>query len=188
VAEGAAAAPNAAEAPPGENRSAAPEPKTEQAAEKPAKPEEAARQLAVDYLDFWSGPNAVALEAMPGFYAPRVAFHGREMPAQALFGLKRRFVERWPVRSYQARPDAMRVECRAEAQACRVGTVFDFIAADPRHRRRSEGVATLELEVSTAGARPVIVAEDSRILRRGKTRRPRGENALAESRPEHWAR
>ena len=126
---------------------------------------------------------------MPEFYAARVTFHRREMPARALFELKRDFAERWPVRSYQSRPDAMRVECRAEAEACRVGTTFDFIAADPRRRRRSEGVATLELTVSTAGARPVIVAEDSRIVRRGRTRKlPRGENASAESKPEPWAR
>jgi hypothetical protein len=64
---------------------------------------DAAQQLAVDYLDVWSAPNALALEAMPRFYAKQVEFHGRRMSAEALFAEKRRFVRRWPVRSYTAR-------------------------------------------------------------------------------------
>jgi hypothetical protein len=46
--------------------------------------------------------------------------------------------------------------------------VFDFIAANPARRRRSEGTGTLELVVSVAGQQPVIIAETSRILRRGE--------------------
>jgi hypothetical protein len=178
AAERVTASPKPAEAPASETTTSAARPKSD-------KPDEAARQLAIDYLDFWSGPNAIALETMPEFYAARVTFHGREMPARALFELKRDFVERWPVRSYQPRPESTQIECRGEAQTCRVGTLFDFVAANPGKRRRSEGLATLELEVSTAGPRLVIVSENSRILRRGRTARlSRGDGAWADDKPE----
>ena len=137
-------------------------------------PEYAARQLAVDYLDFWSAPNALTLETMPGFYAPRVNFHGREMSARALFDAKSRFVRRWPIRSYTPRSESTRIACEPQSRVCTVNALFDFIAIDPDRRRRSEGMATLELEISTAGARPLIVSEHSRILRRGRMKREAG--------------
>jgi hypothetical protein len=130
----------------------------------------AALKLAGEYLDFWSAPNVVTLEATPEFYAPRVAFHGREMSAAALFKEKRRFVQRWPVRSYRSRPQTTETDCDAAAALCMVKSIFDFTAISPERGKRSEGVATLELVISVAGPRPLIVAETSRILHRGRTK------------------
>jgi hypothetical protein len=135
----------------------------------PNRSAQAARQLAIDYLGFWSAPNPLMLESMPQFYAPRVNFHGREMSARALFDVKSRFVKRWPVCSYTPRPESTQIACEPQARLCTVRSLFDFIALDPDRRRRSEGTATLELEISTAGAKPVILSEHSRILRRGRT-------------------
>jgi hypothetical protein len=128
----------------------------------------AAETLAGAYLDYWSAPNAVTLDAMPDFYAPRVEFHGRLLSARALFEEKKRFVRRWPERQYKPRPDTLRTACDPGTGTCIVKTVFDFVALNPARRRRSEGTATLELVVSVAGQQPVIIAETSRILRRGE--------------------
>ena len=128
----------------------------------------AAETLAGAYLDYWSAPNAVTLDATPDFYAPRVEFHGRLLSARALFEEKKRFVRRWPERHYKPRPDTLRTACDPGTGTCVVKTVFDFIAANPARRRRSEGTGTLELVVSVAGQQPVIIAETSRILRRGE--------------------
>ena len=135
-----------------------------------ASPEQAARQLAVDYLDFWSAPNALTLEVMPDFYGSKVEFHGREMSAQALMEEKRRFVRRWPVRSYTARIDTLRASCQASGTICTVRGVFDFTAISPERGRRSQGAADLELQVSLAGERPTILSETSRVAARGRTR------------------
>jgi hypothetical protein len=132
--------------------------------------EQAARQLAVDYLDFWSAPNALTLEVMPDFYGDRVAFHGRSMSTDAVMEEKRRFVRRWPVRSYTARIDTLRAACAPGAQTCTVKGLFDFTAISPERGRRSQGAADLELQVSFAGERPTIVAETSRVVARGRTR------------------
>jgi hypothetical protein len=136
----------------------------------------AAETLAGAYLDYWSAPNAVTLDATPDFYAPRVEFHGRLLSARALFEEKKRFVRRWPERQYTPRSDTLRTACDPGTGTCVVKTVFDFIAANPARRRRSEGTGTLELVVSVAGQQPVIIAETSRILRRGEGRDAAGDD------------
>jgi len=133
--------------------------------------EQAARQLAVDYLTLWSAPNELTLKVMPLFYGERVDFHGRSMSTKAVMAEKRRFVRRWPVRSYTARIDTLRSSCAPAAQICTVKGQFDFTAISPERGRRSQGAADLALQVSFAGERPRILAETTRIVTRGRTRR-----------------
>ena len=127
----------------------------------------AARQLAVDYLGTWSAPNPVALAAAPGFYAPKVTFHGRLMSVRALIEGKRRFVQRWPQRYYAPRLGSVRTTCAPAGHACTVRTVFDFTALNPSRGARSHGTANLELGIRFANGQPMIVLENSRVTRRG---------------------
>jgi hypothetical protein len=127
---------------------------------------EAAEALATEYLDTWSAPNGPALESTTAFYAPQVRFHGRVMSARALLEEKRRFVRRWPERSYRPRLATMGTACAPNGRTCTVRSIFDFAAADPVSGRRSEGIGTIELVVSFAGERPVIAAENSSVLGR----------------------
>jgi hypothetical protein len=131
----------------------------------------AAQQLAIDYLGYWSAPNAVTLRATPEFYAPRVLFHGRVMSARALAEEKRRFIQRWPQRYYSPRLETMRTNCDPGREVCTVRTAFDFTALNPAQGARSRGTANLELGVSFAGGRPAIVFESSHIVRRGRSAR-----------------
>lgn len=133
-------------------------------------PASAARRFAIDYLAFWSAPNATALETTPDFYAPRVEFYGRAMSARAILEEKRRFVRRWPERQYNPRLDTMQARC-GPAALCVVRTVLDFTAANPERGKRSQGTARLELGVKFQGGRPVIVSETSRVDRRGQSAR-----------------
>ena len=146
---------------------AIPEPEREREASQAGR-ERAARRLATAYLDYWSAPNAVTLDATPDFYASRVEFHGREMSARALFEEKRRFVRRWPVRDYVPRRNSTDTTCSAASETCTVRTAFDYTASNPETGRRAQGVANLELVISFAGGAPVIVGETSRVLRSGR--------------------
>lgn len=134
----------------------------------------AARELAVEYLNSWSAPNAEALSSAPAFYAPRVVFHGRAMSIRDLLEQKRRFAQRWPERRYRPLPDTTGVVCEADGASCTVRSVFEFAAANPRRGRRSQGIATLELVLSFAGDRPVITAESSLVHGRGRGDRQLG--------------
>jgi len=130
----------------------------------------AAQELALDYLEFWSAPNRVALATTPDFYAQRVVFHGRTMTDRALLEEKRRFVRRWPERWYRHRPETMQVACDARGSSCTVRSLFDFVATSPDRGRRSAGVAALELVMDFQEGRPVIVSENSAVRSRGRSR------------------
>jgi hypothetical protein len=133
-----------------------------------------AAQLVIDYLNYWSAPNALALNATPDFYATKVLFHGRVMTARALTEEKRRFLQRWPHRNYVPRLGTLRTTCNAAAEVCTVRTTFDFTAVNPALGARSEGRAALELGVNVAGERPVIVFETSRVTHREGVRQVAG--------------
>lgn len=130
---------------------------------------EAAQELTLKYLAYWSAPNTVALDATPDFYAPQVLFYGRPMSARAVFEEKRRFVRRWPERDYRARPETMRTTCDPAPPICTVRTVFDFTAVSPRAGKRSQGSAILQLGISFAGGEPMIVFETSHVTSRGRS-------------------
>ncbi|NGM35660.1 hypothetical protein G4G93_17320 [Methylobacterium sp. DB0501] len=127
---------------------------------------QASQRLARDYLASISGPNGAALAAAPGFYGDQVVFHGRTMTVSSLMSEKRRFVQRWPERRYRPRPDSLRTACNAGLAVCRVQATVDFSAFSPDRRARSQGTVDLELTVSLAGSRPVIIAETSRVVSR----------------------
>ncbi len=126
-----------------------------------------AGDFARNYLRIWSAPNPVTLRASPTFYGPVVRFHGRALSRAALIGEKRRFVQRWPVRHYRHRSNTVRVGCDIH-DICKVRSLFDFSAANPRRSAYSRGTGSLELGVSLKGARPVIVSEASRVIRRDR--------------------
>ena len=133
--------------------------------------EQATRDLAFKYLDHWSAPNRVALASAPSFYGSSVTFHGRQRTFASVLAEKRRFAERWPDRSYRYRPETTRVACEAHGTTCTVRSIFDFAASNPRQGRRSRGIGYHELVVSFSGYRPVILSENSRVLRGSGTRR-----------------
>ena len=126
-----------------------------------------AQNLAVNYLNLWSSPNRLALAAAPSFYGPTVLFHGRERTLDSVLAEKRRFMERWPQRSYQYRPETTMVACESDGSLCTVWAIFDFSAASSDLGRRSDGIGEHEIVVSLSGGRPVIMAETSRVLQRG---------------------
>jgi hypothetical protein len=132
--------------------------------------EQDARNLAQSYLSLWSASNQRTLQATPAFYGSEVMFHGRSMSFGALLAEKRRFVQRWPNRSYRYRTGTMGVKCDPNGRSCTIRSTFDFDAANARFSRRSRGVATHELVVSFAGKQPIIVAENSRVLGRASGR------------------
>lgn len=125
-----------------------------------------AETFARSYLTTWSASNRVALAASPDFYGEAVRFHGRDLSGSDLIQHKRRFVQRWPVRQYRHRPGTLRVVGCDARQICRIQSLFDFTAVSPRRSASSQGVGTLQLDVSFRGPRPVIVSEASRVIRR----------------------
>jgi hypothetical protein len=131
---------------------------------------QAAGDFAVRYLDLWSAPNRVALASAASLYSPTVTFHGRLRSRASVLAEKRQFVHRWPDRTYRYRPGTTQVTCEGSGTRCTVRSIFDYTAANAALGRRSRGTGNHELVVSFAGGRPVIAAENSRVISRGSAR------------------
>ncbi len=129
-----------------------------------------AGEFAARYLDLWSAPNRVALASASSFYSPTVTFHGRLRSRGSVLAEKRQFVQRWPDRTYRYRPGTTQVTCEGSGTRCTVRSIFDYTAANAALGRRSRGSGDHELVVSFAGGRPVIAAENSRVIRREPAR------------------
>lgn len=129
--------------------------------------EAAARDLAFRYLKLWSAPKQVTLASASSFYGPTVRFHGRTRTLASVIAEKRRFMGRWPHRTYRHRPETTQVLCERRSAHCTVRSSFDFTATNARQGRRSLGLGEHELVVSFSSGRPMIVAEDSRVVIRG---------------------
>jgi hypothetical protein len=65
----------------------------------------------------------------------------------------------------------MKVSCEPAGMFCTVHTMFDFMAANAKRSRRTQGVAALQLVMTFAGERPLIVAENSMVLGRERVGR-----------------
>ena len=134
----------------------------------PAQMRQWSADIAHRYLQGWSSGNAQALADVQGLYGPQVNFYGRFIDQQDLFGQKRRFGQRWPIRRYEHRPGTMSFRCDARTEACLVRSVIDWEAAHPGRGARSRGASTFELGIGFSGPRPVLLFERGRVISNGR--------------------
>lgn len=125
--------------------------------------------LANSYLRLWSSSNEAALADVHEIYAPRVKFFGRGMDRRSLAAEKKRFVRRWPIRTYTHRPGTMRVQCNPTTRACVVKSIIDWEAAAPQRRTVSRGSSRFELGVDFSGPQPLVLYENGRVISRGRS-------------------
>jgi hypothetical protein len=126
-----------------------------------------AESLAYRYLEGWSSGNAQALADVRALYGPRVNFYGKFIDQRGLFGQKRGFARRWPIRRYAHRPGTMRVTCDAATKACLVRSIIDWRAENPARGAISRGSSTFELGLGFSGPRPVVLFERGNVIRGG---------------------
>lgn len=130
----------------------------------------ASRRLAIEYLSTMSG-SGPAVAAAGRLYGPTVALQGRPTALAAVLAEKRRFIARWPERSYRPYLAELTVACNAALGACVVRTPFAFAAESPTRGALSRGTGLLVLGVRFEGGRPVIASEASRVLSRERLAR-----------------
>lgn len=124
-------------------------------------------RIAEVYLRVWSANSEAAVADVPYVYGPSVLFYGRRTDQRSLAAEKRRFIQRWPIRSYAHRPGTMRVICNGRTLKCAVRSIIDWRVASPDRGAQARGSSTFDLGVGFAGRRPVILYEAGGRLRRG---------------------
>lgn len=112
----------------------------------------------------WSLPNEQALALMPYYYAPRVTFYGDELTLQEVMVEKRKFAERWPVRSYTVEPSSVRVFC--SPSSCTVDAAILWLASSPERGASASGVSTWSVVLTPVDGQLRISGETGKTLKR----------------------
>jgi hypothetical protein len=111
----------------------------------------------------WSETNAETLRALDDLYEDRVFYHGKLMPRQEVLVDKRRFAERWPLRSYKIRAHSMSASCNPATDMCRVQGVMERDLANLAANTKSRDVASFDYSLAWSGDAFKITAETSSI-------------------------
>lgn len=140
-----------------------PEPTTE---ERLARMTELSRELAKSYLEIWSSNGRAALADVEQVYGPLIVFYGQTFQQRHLAAEKRRFLRRWPQRSYALRPGTLQVQCSLGAQGCTVNAVIDWEVRAPARNEASRGTSSFKLGIDFSGPQPTVSSESGRVIRR----------------------
>lgn len=122
-----------------------------------------AAEIAQAYLAAWSRSPDGAVGDVPYVYGPNVRFYGRTMSHADLQRAKRGAVRQWPIRRYSHRPGTMRITCNARKLRCASQSIIDYHVSNPATGRVARGSTTLDLGISFAGPRPVILYESGKV-------------------------
>jgi hypothetical protein len=143
------------------------DPRSEPApAERLAHMTDLARELTKSYLQVWSSNGRAALADVEQVYGPIIVFYGQTFEQRHLAAEKRRFLRRWPVRSYALRPGTTRVQCSLGAQGCTVNAIVDWEVRAPARREVSRGSSHFKLGIDLSGPQPAVSSEGGRVITR----------------------
>lgn len=127
---------------------------------------ELSHDLTTSYLQLWSTSNEAALADVAQVYSDRIRFYGRTVSQRELWNEKRRFTQRWPIRSYAHRPGTMRTDCDVAGRSCRVRAIIDWTASNPRRGASSRGSSLFELGIDFSGRQPLVRTESGQVVAR----------------------
>ncbi|MBI1202935.1 MAG: hypothetical protein GC182_10525 [Rhodopseudomonas sp.] len=127
-----------------------------------------ARDFVIALHVLTSGPTDQFFRIVDGLYADQVLYFGKLTSRADVVTQLTKFIMRWPVRAYAARPDSIKVQCNGGTGECQVDGLVDFDAKSPERGQWSHGRATFSyLLAFHPGARwPVIVNENGAIVDR----------------------
>lgn len=128
--------------------------------------EQAARGFLASYFGLWSQDNATAMAFVEGEYADVVDFYGKPTPRQTIVELKRKFVERWPERSYLVRPASLSIACDAGTGTCLISGIVDWDCRSASRGARSSGASEFTVRVSLAASAAKVMLEAGSTIAR----------------------
>jgi hypothetical protein len=111
----------------------------------------------------WSSASVSDLVSFVGAYADQVLYYGNLKSREAVLQDKRRFLERWPERRYELRPNSVTAQCKADV--CRVSGLLDWRARSVARAASASGMAQFEYEVVLSDGAFRIFSESSSVLR-----------------------
>lgn len=128
-----------------------------------------------------SGPTDRYLKVLNGIYSEQVIYFGKMLPREDVVRQLTKFIARWPLRTYAARPDSIKVFCNEQTRECHVDGILDFDAKSIERNQHSHGEARFDYLLSYRGGSrwPVIVSEGGSVIDRKLEALDRNPEALA---------
>jgi hypothetical protein len=111
----------------------------------------------------WSSAGTADLAAFVSAYADQVLYYGSLKSREVVLQDKRRFLERWPERRYELRPNSVTAQCKAGV--CSVGGLLDWRARSVARGASASGMAQFEYEVMVSDGAFRIISENSSVVR-----------------------
>jgi hypothetical protein len=124
-----------------------------------------ARSFLFDYMRISSGSPAEVLNFANMTFADQVDYFGKKTAKDRLIEDKRAYMDRWPERMYQLKPETIFARCDSVSRSCELGGEFYFRAENGA--RTSIGTAVNRLVVVFNDTGPRILSETGNVTSRG---------------------
>jgi hypothetical protein len=124
--------------------------------------EKAMKGMAVQVRGAWAQPSP-DWNLLRRMYNDRVVFHEKEMSVDEVITSKKRFAEKWPLRTYSIRQDdTLTASCMSNV--CDVKGVMDWRVRNPAQNKAESGVSTFEYRIRWTGEYYEVLAETTKAV------------------------
>lgn len=126
--------------------------------------EAASKAFVQTYMERWSAPNPEALAFMDSVFLDKAEYFNRTLSHSALMQAKRRFADRWPMRRFTVRTDALSASCD-QRHLCTVWGLVDWLCRSPERQAQATGTSVFAFQVQDG---QVVLDEDGFVIARGQ--------------------
>src|SRR6476620_2575056 len=126
--------------------------------------EEASIAFIHTYMQRWSSPNPEAMAYMDKVFSDGVSYFNETLNRTDLMQRKRRFAERWPLRSFAVRSDNISVSCD-QRHLCMVWGLVDWLCRSPDRRATASGTSVFAFQIQDG---QTVLDEDVFVISRGQ--------------------
>ena len=129
--------------------------------------EKATKEMAVRVRRAWSQPSP-DWDLLRRIYNERVLFHEKDMSADEVIASKKRFAQKWPLRTYSIRQDeSLSASCLRPSNICDVRGIMDWRVRNPAQNKVESGVSTFEYKIRWTGQYYEVLAETTKLISDG---------------------
>jgi hypothetical protein len=122
------------------------------------------KETAVLVRRAWSQP-APDWDLMRRIYNEWVLFHEKDMSADEVIASKKRFAQKWPLRTYSIRQDdTLTASCLRPSNICDVRGIMDWVVRNPAQNKAESGVSAFEYKIRWTGDYYEVLAETTKLI------------------------
>jgi curved DNA-binding protein CbpA len=119
--------------------------------------EKRAARFVTARLAAWASISAGSLGTFASAYADKVHYNGSQKSRKAIVLEKRRFLQRWPQRTYDVRPGSVTVHC--VDIVCKITGMVDWQVRNAARAKSARGAARFEYEIAVSHGGFRIISE-----------------------------